>query len=137
VIAAMKKPQSRFEKSMEEKQKTYEVKLDEVTKSMQNDLTIANKKITKIHDAIKTHVTEEFLEARLTANTNGLIAWLQENIACRPKPQSVEEEPRDYMHIDKDENNKRKSEEMSLTNTNPTYMNISDEEGGNTQNCHP
>jgi hypothetical protein len=56
--------------------------------------------ITKIHDAIKTHVTEEFIEAHLTANTNGLIAWLQQNVACRPQPQSVEEEPREYMHID-------------------------------------
>jgi flagellar hook-basal body complex protein FliE len=93
VISAMKKSQSRFEKSMEEKQDKYEAKLDKVTKSMQNDLTIANKKITKIHDAIRTHVTKEFIEARLTANTNGLIAWLQQNVACRPQPQSVKEEP--------------------------------------------
>jgi hypothetical protein len=73
-ISAMKKSQSRFEKSMEEKQDKYEAKLDKVMKSMQNDLIIANKKITKIHDAIKTHVTEYFIEARLTANTNDLIA---------------------------------------------------------------
>jgi hypothetical protein len=111
-IAAIKKTQTVFEKVMIERQEKYEVKLEKITMIMKKDLSIANKNIAKLHEVVQNHATEEFIENRLAANTNGLIAWLQQNVACRQNQQSVEENPSEYMHIDNEETIKRKSFEM-------------------------
>jgi hypothetical protein len=135
VITMMKKSQLKFEKSTEEKQMKYEVKLDKVTTSMQKELTITNNNIQKIHKAVKTHVTKVFIEDRMAANTNGLIAWLQQNVVCNPQPHCAEEEPQEYMHINNQEHVKLKSIEMLLTNSNHSHINTSDEESGNAHKC--
>jgi hypothetical protein len=90
-IAALKKSQSNFEKETVEKQCKYEAKMDKVATPMQKELNVTNKKITQIHDAMKSHVTEEFIEKQFAENTSGLIAWLEKAVVCQPQPQSIAE----------------------------------------------
>jgi hypothetical protein len=111
-ITDLKQSQTKFEQFMLDRQTKYEMKLDKVTSNIQKDLTITNKNMSKIHTALKTHVTEEFLDLRLTA-MNHLTNCFQ-TAMHQSRSQSVAEEPREYMHIEgDDDSSKRKLNSLS------------------------
>jgi hypothetical protein len=105
-INDMKISQQNFEQSMLDRQTKYETKLDKVTSNIQKDLTITNKNMAKIHSVLKTHVTENFMDACLMAMTNHLTNCFQTALH-QSRSHSVEEEPNAYMHIDEDDDSSK------------------------------
>jgi hypothetical protein len=89
-------------------------KLDKVTSNIQKDLTITNKNMAKIHSVLKTHVTEDFMDARFTAMTNHLTNCFQTALH-QSRSHSVEEELNEYMNIDEDDDSSKRKLDNSIS----------------------